>query len=111
MIIFLTYTFLAIFSAGAMLTLTSPCVSASRERGVCGYIQANNRAAVFPAILAAVLVSVLSVVFLFDRPRVRTHVVSAGRRRIQCCEHHVHDDLARPAAWCARRDRLRRERA
>jgi hypothetical protein len=71
MIIFLTYTFLAIFSAGAMLTLQVqhfalyPLVG---REGFARYIQANNRAAVFPAILAAVLVFALSVVLLFDRP-------------------------------------------
>jgi len=70
-IIFLTYTFLAIFSAGAMLTLQVqhfalyPLVG---RGGFAVYIQAKNRAAVFPAILAAVLVFFLSVVLLFDRP-------------------------------------------
>jgi hypothetical protein len=38
------------------------------REGFARYIQANNRAAVFPAILAAVLVFALSVVLLFDRP-------------------------------------------
>jgi hypothetical protein len=71
MIIFLTYTFLAIFSTGAMLTLQVqhfalyPLV---RREGFARYVQSNNRAAVFPAILAAVLVFFLSVVLLFDRP-------------------------------------------
>jgi hypothetical protein len=71
MIIFLTYTFLAIFSAGAMLTLQVqhfalyPLVG---REGFARYVQSNNRAAVFPAILAAVLVFFLSVVLLFDRP-------------------------------------------
>jgi len=71
LIIFLTYTFLAVFSAGAMLTLQVqhfalyPLVG---REGFARYIQANNRAAVFPAILAAVLVFLLSVILLFDRP-------------------------------------------
>jgi hypothetical protein len=70
MIIFLTFAFLAIFSAGAMLTLQLqhfalyPLVG---REGFSRYVQANNRAAVFPAILAAVLVFFLSVVLLFDR--------------------------------------------
>ena len=71
MIIFLTYTFLAIFSAGAMLTLQVQHFALYRlvgREGFARYIQANNRAAVFPAILAAVLVFALSVVLLFDRP-------------------------------------------
>jgi len=72
MIIFLTYTFLSIFSAGAILTLQMqhfalyPLVV---REGFARYIQANNRAAVFPAILAAVLTFVLSAVLLFERPR------------------------------------------
>jgi hypothetical protein len=71
MMIFLTYTFLAIFSAGAMLTLQVqhfalyPLVG---RDGFAGYIQANNRAAVFPAILAAVGAFILSIGLLFERP-------------------------------------------
>jgi hypothetical protein len=71
MIIFLSFTFLAIFSAGAMLTLQVqhfalyPLVG---REGFAPYIQANNRAAVFPAILAAVLVFFVSVALLFERP-------------------------------------------
>jgi len=38
------------------------------REGFARYVQANNRAAVFPAILTAVLVFVLSVVLLFERP-------------------------------------------
>jgi len=71
MIVFLAFTFLAIFSAGAILTLQVqhfalyPLVG---REGFARYVQANNRAAVFPAILAAVLVFFLSVILLFDRP-------------------------------------------
>ena len=72
MSIFLTYTFLSTFSAGAMLTLQMqhfalyPLVG---REAFARYIQANNRAAVFPAILAAVLTFFLSIVLVFDRPR------------------------------------------
>jgi hypothetical protein len=38
------------------------------REGFARYIQANNRAALFPAILAAVVVFILSVVLLFERP-------------------------------------------
>ena len=68
---FLTYTFLAIFSAGAMLTLQVQHFAlyppVDRD-GFARYVQANNRAAVFPAILAGVLVFFFSVVLVFERP-------------------------------------------
>jgi hypothetical protein len=38
------------------------------KEGFAAYIAANNRAAVFPAILAALVLTVLSAVLLFDRP-------------------------------------------
>src|SRR5215472_5977589 len=71
LISFLIYAFLAMFSAGVMLTLQVqhfalyPLVG---REGFARYVQANNRAAVFPAILAAVLLCFVSVVLLFERP-------------------------------------------
>jgi hypothetical protein len=71
MIVFWMFVCLSSFSAGVMLVLQVqhfglyPLVG---KEGFAAYIAANNRAAVFPAICAALVLMVLSIVLLFDRP-------------------------------------------
>ena len=71
MIVFWAYAYLSIFSAGIILVLQIqhfalyPLVG---KDGFAAYIAANNRAAVFPAILSGLALLVLSVVLLFQRP-------------------------------------------
>lgn len=71
MVVFWTFIYLTSFSAGVMLVLQIqhfglyPLVG---KEGFAAYVAANNRAAVFPAIFAALVLTVLSIVLLFDRP-------------------------------------------
>jgi hypothetical protein len=71
MTVFWTFVYLSFFSAGIMLVLQIqhfglyPLVG---KETFAAYISANNRAAVFPAILAALVLTLLSIVLLFLRP-------------------------------------------
>lgn len=71
MALFWMFVYLSIFSAGIMLVLQIqhfglyPLVG---KANFAAYVAANNRAAFFPAILAGVVVTVLSLVLLFHRP-------------------------------------------
>jgi hypothetical protein len=71
MIVFWTFVYLSSFSAGIMLVLQVqhfglyPLVG---KEGFAAYVAANNRAAVVPAIFAALVLMVLTIVLLFDRP-------------------------------------------
>jgi hypothetical protein len=71
MAVFWTFVYLSFFSAGIMLVLQVqhfglyPLVG---KETFAAYISANNRAAVFPAILAAMVLTLLSIVLLFLRP-------------------------------------------
>ena len=71
MVVFWTFVYLSSLSAGVMLVLQVqhfglyPLVG---KEGFAAYVAANNRAAVFPAIFAALVLMVLTIVLLFDRP-------------------------------------------
>ncbi|MEO6960820.1 MAG: hypothetical protein ABIY90_02580 [Puia sp.] len=71
LIIYGLYTFLAAYNAGNMTSLQIqhygiyPFVG---KEGFKGYMRANNRAALIPAVLPGLFMFILSIVFLFTRP-------------------------------------------
>jgi hypothetical protein len=71
LIIYAVYTFLATYNAGNMMSLQLqhygiyPFVGKENFKS---YISANNKAALIPAILPAMLMLILSVILLFIRP-------------------------------------------
>lgn len=72
MILFWTFNYLSSFCAGMMLVLQIqhfglyPMVG---PESFAAYIAANNRAAIFPAIIGALTLTILSVAPVFDRPQ------------------------------------------
>lgn len=71
MIVFWAYTYLAIFCAGIMLVLQLQHFALyplAGKENFAAYIGANNRAAIFPAITSALVLTVLSIALLFERP-------------------------------------------
>jgi len=70
-IVFWAFAYLSALSAGIMLVLQIQHFGLYQYVGrenFDNYITANNRAAVFPAIAAAPVLTVLSVVLVFHRP-------------------------------------------
>jgi hypothetical protein len=68
---FWAYLYLAIFCAGIMLVLQLQHFSLYTRVGrdsFTAYIEANNKAAIFPAIVCALALTILSVLLLFVRP-------------------------------------------
>jgi hypothetical protein len=64
MIVFWMFTYLSSFSAGIMLVLQVQhfgLYPLAGKENFAAYVAANNRAAIFPAILAALVLTVLSV--------------------------------------------------
>jgi hypothetical protein len=71
LLLFGAFAFLAAFNAGTMTTLQIQHYGIYPSVGrdsFARYIQANNRAAVVPAILPALLLLVISALLLFQRP-------------------------------------------
>lgn len=71
MTFFWAFVYLSSFSAGIMLVLQIQhfgLYPLANKENFGTYIAANNRAAIFPAILAVLILTVLSVVLLFRRP-------------------------------------------
>ncbi|MEP6863922.1 MAG: hypothetical protein ABJE66_25060 [Deltaproteobacteria bacterium] len=77
LLVFGTFAFLATFTAGSMLTLQLQHYAiyphVGRD-GFAGYIAANNRAAVVPVIVPAILLLVTSAVLVIVRPAFMTRV-------------------------------------
>ena len=70
-IIFAVYLFLAVYCAGSMTVLQLQHFALYRKVGKENfkkYLQANNKAAVLPAILPALLLFVSTIILLFYRP-------------------------------------------
>jgi len=71
-LLFEMFVLLAAFNAGTMTTLQLQHYGIYRFVGRTNfneYIRANNRAAVLPAIVPAILLLIASVVLMFERPR------------------------------------------
>jgi hypothetical protein len=65
------YLFLAVFSAGNMTTLQMQhygIYSSVGKENFKSYMQANNKAALIPSILPAMLLLLVSIILLFFRP-------------------------------------------
>jgi hypothetical protein len=71
LVLFGAFAFLTAFNAGAMLTLQIQHYGIYPRVGreaFAGYIRANNRAAVLPVIVPALLLLVISTLLVFDHP-------------------------------------------
>jgi len=71
LIVYSIYLFLAVFNAGNMLTLQIQhygIYSFIAKEGFKEYMIANNKAAVVPSILPAMLLLIVNIILLFSRP-------------------------------------------
>jgi hypothetical protein len=71
LIVYSIYLFLAVFNAGNMLTLQIQhygIYSFIAKESFKEYITANNKAAVVPSILPAMLLLIVNIILLFSRP-------------------------------------------
>lgn len=81
LLLFGAFVFLAAFNAGTMMTLQLqhyriyPLVG---QDAFVGYIRANNKAAVAPAILPAMLLLVISILLTITRPPFMPHWVAVA---------------------------------
>jgi hypothetical protein len=99
MVVFWTFVYLSSLSAGVMLVLQVqhfglyPLVG---KEGFAAYVAANNRASFFPAIVAALVLMVLTIVLLFDRPPFLSAVEAAA-----CVALHL-TNIASTIVWQGR---------
>ena len=71
LIVYSIYLFLAVFNAGNMLTLQIQhygIYSFIAKEGFKEYMTANNKAAVVPSILPAILLLIINIILVFYRP-------------------------------------------